>query len=366
MQLTRFLSPSRYAMCRKLFKHPLRTMLTLAFMRHYSRGYQLDLFSGKTISLELPYLSHWFWDHVLTPEAAPRLDGDLLHFRFGETEFELPLNDDTVSTATAIGQHLPGARSVSLHDGLIQFMLADQQIALRPGSMTDWFVAREILVNDEYSVGSLPSDLDVVVDCGANIGLFSSYVGQKVKRLILLEPVAENIRLAKRNLELAGVADKAAIEEAALGADSSGMLTLRVYKNAQGNNSALADHSDRFGESHEINVPTISIEDLFAKHHVDECDLFKCDIEGGEYDAFENVSLDVLARIRRIRMEYHLFEGAGLLPRFERLCTLLKEAGFRIAATPPFAPDGKPSECTYLAATRVPGEALVLPTDQSL
>ena len=353
-------------MCRSLFKHPARAMWNLAFMRHYTKSLELELSGGQVVRLQRPYLSHWFWDHVLTPNSCARLQDRQLRFRIGNTDFDLPVSDEAISTATAVGQHLPSATSVTWDEGLIRIAIADQQVVVRAGSMTDWYVANEILVHDEYSLASLPSNLDTVVDCGANIGVFSACVGARARRVVLLEPVADNLRLARKNLELAGVREKASFEEAALGADSAGTLTLKVYKDAQGNNSALADHKDRFGESEEIRVPTISIEDLFRKHDVDVCDLLKCDIEGGEYDAFENVPESVLARIQRIRMEYHLFDSPDLQERFKNLRKRLEGSGFRVAATDPLTPDGKPSGVTYLAATRIPDEALVMPTGQSL
>lgn len=249
------------------------------------------------------------------------------------------------------GRYVPQADHVRGDDRLLHVKVRGQQIVLRAGSMTDWVVVEEVLVKDEYDIAGLPGDLGVVVDCGANIGLFSVAIGSKARRLVLVEPGADNVRMARRNVELAGL--DAGIEQAALAPDGTGPLTFQVYANAQGNNTAVGKHGDKFGECEEVQVPTLSLDALFEKHGIDQCGLLKCDIEGGEYAIFDAVSPGVLGRIQRIVMECHYFDGANDLRRMQALRDKLQAAGFEVEAEPPEKPDGSLRPHTYLSAIRL-------------
>lgn len=191
--------------------------------------------------------------------------------------------------------------------------------------------------------------------------MFSALAAARAERLVLVEPVPENAAVARRNLELAGALEKAQVVEAALGANSQDTLTLWVTPGGPGCNSILRSQAALFGEPVELKVPTISIADLFERNGVTSCDLFKCDIEGAEYAAFEAAPIEVLQRIRRLRMEYHLFNDAQWLARFDELKSKLSKSGFRMKLSDPLLADGTPSGGGYLSATRVEGEEPEVP-----
>ncbi|MCZ7606471.1 MAG: FkbM family methyltransferase [Planctomycetota bacterium] len=364
MKLTRLLSASRYAACRALFAEPLTTLRKLAAFKRDTPPVELKMKDGTVVRLEKPSRSNWLWDHALAPGADAVFEDGLLRFRSGATSFELPIIDDTAAAARWVGRHLPDAEQLRWRNGLLVVQARGQELAFRADSATDWVVLDEVLLNDEYRIAELPDDLGVVIDCGANIGVFSALVSRKARRVILIEPMPQNVEVARRNLEQAGAQSRAEVLQAALGAESNGTLTLWVTEKGPGCNSINRSQAAAFGEPVELKVPTISIADLFERHGIEQCDLFKCDIEGGEYPAFESAPVEVLRRIRRLRMEYHLFNDAEWLARFERLKDKLGESGFRIKLTDPLLPDGKPSGGGYLSATRVEGEDPEVPALQ--
>lgn len=111
MQPVRFVSPGRYAMCRRLFKRPLRTMRKLAFMFHETPTLDLQWATGELLHLDRPYASHWLWDRLLRPQSGARLKDGRLSFRIGTTEFDLPIDDHLVHTVCTLGALCAAGRS---------------------------------------------------------------------------------------------------------------------------------------------------------------------------------------------------------------------------------------------------------------
>jgi len=68
----------------------------------------------------------------------------------------------------------------------------------------------------------------------------------------------------------------------------------------------------------------MTLDRLLSRVDCCEIDYLKMDIEGAEYQVFENASYESLRRVRRIGMEYH---GTG---SYEKLLNRLKTAGFEV------------------------------------
>jgi hypothetical protein len=67
--------------------------------------------------------------------------------------------------------------------------------------------------------------------------------------------------------------------------------------------------------------------DVLRENDLQEVDLLKMDIEGGEYEVFLSTSHDVLRRIQRIAVEYH----GHCAPYTKRhIFEHLRESGFEI------------------------------------
>jgi hypothetical protein len=58
-------------------------------------------------------------------------------------------------------------------------------------------------------------------------------------------------------------------------------------------------------ESGEQAVRVTTLQTIFDQNNVDEVDLLKIDIEGGEYKSLLTADIPTLRRIRRIALEYH-------------------------------------------------------------
>jgi FkbM family methyltransferase len=58
-------------------------------------------------------------------------------------------------------------------------------------------------------------------------------------------------------------------------------------------------------QDHKLNVNTISLEDVIKQCDIERINLLKVDIEGYEYELFENLSDEILDKIDKILLEFH-------------------------------------------------------------
>jgi FkbM family methyltransferase len=165
-----------------------------------------------------------------------------------------------------------------------------------------------------------------VVDCGANIGMFSLRAARAgCEQVLALEPDPNTFARLSLNLETNGATAVTAIRSAA------GRTTGRgAFK--RGEVSTLGrlvpQNSGVRGEWPNV-VDVTTLADVFNRYSLRSVDLLKLDIEGGECDALEGAR-PVLDRIQRIVMEYH---GAARLADCQRL---LRQFGFaRVALVAP-------------------------------
>lgn len=130
---------------------------------------------------------------------------------------------------------------------------------------------------------------DVVLDLGANVGLFSVAAGVLARRVIAVEAQSGFVEHIRSNAAMNGCADKVVIEHGLLGpgkgvfADPDRLRTASHYGTAP---------------------PTITVPELFAKHAVDRIGFLKCDIEGAEFGIFQRGE-DWLSKVDRVAMEVH-------------------------------------------------------------
>ena len=151
-----------------------------------------------------------------------------------------------------------------------------------------------------------PADGEVIVDGGANIGLFAINIARQNPRcrVVALEPFAENFKFLQANVVRA-CPNNVTCYEMALGAGFG-----RGQMQAVGTRSL--DHVLRVyggettgGETNPNDTPVIPLSGIFDLTQTSEIDFLKVDIEGSEHDVFANAASDLVRRFKRIAMEYH-------------------------------------------------------------
>ncbi len=117
---------------------------------------------------------------------------------------------------------------------------------------------------------------DVVLDCGANIGMFSAYAARKGCRVYAFEPVPRIAAYLKKTAELnPGIT----VQEAALTDRSGGVDIHMDLKNA--GESSINNISA--GNTYEkITVPGTTIDEFIDLNNIQKVDFIKADIEGAE------------------------------------------------------------------------------------
>ena len=88
-----------------------------------------------------------------------------------------------------------------------------------------------ILINMEVSIKSS----DVVLDCGAHIGLFTLKVANIHSQIVSVEPSSTNFRLLQRNIILNGLEKKVTLIKKAVLARSGLRIPLFLFKSGRMN-----------------------------------------------------------------------------------------------------------------------------------
>jgi len=195
----------------------------------------------------------------------------------------------------------PPTHRVALRDGLV--------IQL---SMDNSDIVTMFLIFCRYDYGKITPG-SVVVDIGANIGVFALYAAREGAKIVqAYEPAEESFDLLQRNIENNGFGKIIFPHRAAVVGKSSPP----VWFPRRSNVFNAIDTGSENNSDHEL-VPTIPFADLVS--NIPESNMFKLDCEGGEYDIILNSEDSVFDRIEEIRLEYHRGPHQQLFARFEKL-----------------------------------------------
>lgn len=170
-------------------------------------------------------------------------------------------------------------------------------IFLRPGT-SDQGVFGQIFIKKEYDI-KLSFEPKVILDGGANIGLFSVYFKNRYPNstIIAVEPDEDNFEMLKRNVE--GYTD---IYTKKAGLWSKKMRTRTVDKYGLGKWGMVTEEV----EDHTVaNFNTLTMADIMNEFGLESIDLLKLDIETAEKQLFTENYLDWLPRIKVIIIELH-------------------------------------------------------------
>lgn len=143
-------------------------------------------------------------------------------------------------------------------------------------------IIREILIENQYSIGDKMDLSGNVLDIGAHIGIFTKYAISRKCKVIAVEPEEKNFKLLKIN------APEAVHIKKAVSSLKEAFLNVHEWR----------------GELHRLDtvgtpVETVTLDELIKE----PIHLLKMDIEGGEYDALYNCRK--IEMVDQIAMEYH-------------------------------------------------------------
>ena len=163
-----------------------------------------------------------------------------------------------------------------------------------------------------------------VVDIGANIGCFSILAAQKASRVIACEPHPDNLEILRKNAAINRTTNVEIIPCAISSLTGKSALFLPEDDTLVGRYSL---HHE--GGRRSIEVPCVTLEDLFRQAHLTTIDLMKIDCEGSEYEILYGIPGRTLSQIQQIIMECHDFpDHPGWSQR--ELARYLQGEGFEV------------------------------------
>jgi FkbM family methyltransferase len=186
-------------------------------------------------------------------------------------------------------------------------------ITLDPADVSQLVIAEEVLQQNVYDLSKVPFVPDLIIDCGAHIGLFSLLCRAHFpeSRINSFEPNPKNFELLKLNVEV----NRANIEivEAAVSIEQG-----------KGSFTSSASCGGQLADEEVLNGYQVSVADLKKYIPRDQSTrlLLKIDIEGTEEKLLPDV-LPLLPATTALFMETH--DGP---PSWERLSKLLEQSGF--------------------------------------
>ena len=194
---------------------------------------------------------------------------------------------------------------------------------IRPGT-TDRGVLNEIWIRRDYSPNGIDiNPTDIVVDIGGQIGTFTVMAAWKANKghVYTFEPTSLNFPMLQENVAINNLTNVTLYKKAV--SDTNGIAYMHLSSDNTGGHS-LSWKTDE--KQQKEAVPTITLATLMEDNEIDHIDFLKMDCEGAEYDIFYTAPLDVLGRIRKIAIEYHMVDDAR---NGEMLKRFLEEHGFK-------------------------------------
>lgn len=154
---------------------------------------------------------------------------------------------------------------------------------------------------DYERYGCFIKEGDVVLDIGANIGIFAHRAEQRgASKVICFEPLTPTFNCLIKNK-----GDKTLVYKMAVG-DSNKWLDFKIHTDYThiGGGSFKDDAINNRTIIHQEKVYMININEIFGTIS-DRIDFMKIDIEGGEVDLFNTISDENLLSLRCVSCEFH-------------------------------------------------------------
>lgn len=190
---------------------------------------------------------------------------------------------------------------------------------------------------EEFFVEKIYDNLDidnckVVFDVGANIGLWTKYIlTRNAKKVYCFEPNITAISNLKRNFN---GNSNVVIDTNAISHENK-QFTLYVSDE----NSLISSffNTNKGGNrNREYLVDAITFDDVFKKYNISDVDLIKIDIEGSEFEIFNNLTPNVYDKVKSFLIETHDFYFSDGEEKITKLISILEFNGYQVYKSPQY------------------------------
>lgn len=149
---------------------------------------------------------------------------------------------------------------------------------------------------------------DVVIDIGANVGMISVYLAKKYPflKIYAFEPVKQNYENLLKNIEINNIKEGIiTVENVAITEDRRNIDIITPLDNTGGSSFVIERNLNAINSNINLNVKSITFDDIFEKYNIDKCKLLKIDCEGAEYEILYSASENNLKKCENMRSEFH-------------------------------------------------------------
>lgn len=207
-----------------------------------------------------------------------------------------------VAKPSATVSHAITEKSLCIHDiqiGDISLMIQDYSV-----SLTTAFVLRELGADIYKLNGRTFEDGSVILDIGANVGIVSIWLAKQLPNCMIIayEPLPVNFDNLCRNIQLNEVSNVLAVNEAVT-ADGRPLTMHYNYDNLGG-----ASGMTGLPPYNTVDVPSVTLQQVFDLCAIDRCAYLKMDCEGAEHEILASAG-PLLDRIDFLGMEAHFSQG---------------------------------------------------------
>ena len=177
----------------------------------------------------------------------------------------------------------------------------------------DFSIIKEIFFDRNYSDYFPFKEKAIVLDIGAHNGYFCIFASKNLNKdstIIGFEPIFENYKIANKNIEINGFKNIKIYNYGVY--NKSGKCEIFINKSNPAGHSLFEKKIKIENQSiQKRTIPVISLDDLFVKYNINNCNFLKVDCEGAEYSIFYKSSISTLNKIDTISMEFHDVEGSN-------------------------------------------------------
>lgn len=173
----------------------------------------------------------------------------------------------------------------------------------------------EMFIQKKYDCYEI-DDLDVVIDIGANSGLFSKLCLEKnANKVISIEPNPKchiNLNSILDECDNVNIISKAI-------STTNDPLTLYTLNEFSTVGSVDISNFDKNSNIIEYAVESITLNEIIKDHNLHKISLVKIDIEGYEYDIIESINESDFQKIDAFLIEFHNNDGVKLNKLLDKL-----------------------------------------------
>lgn len=178
-----------------------------------------------------------------------------------------------------------------------------------PCSKTVEIVTAEINNSTEYDFNDIDFQPgDIVIDIGANVGMVSIYLAKKYPflKIYAFEPEYLNFTNFVKNIKQNEIPEGTITPiRKALSADNTPVTLDFCPYNTGGSQVFTKKREGCIIKKENIDVETITIDQIFENFNIEKVKLLKIDCEGAEHEALKKCQKKHLKKIEHLRGEFH-------------------------------------------------------------